>query len=161
MWEKGNRDVNLKILSINFEVWIWSGIEMSINSSCILSCFLSSVHERGLQGMLNSAVAVVKSLSHVQLVSTAWTKARQASLSMGFPDKNTGVSCHFLLQGIFPTRDRTCISWIGRWILYHRVTWEALLNSVATCRLLSLNTTSTKRNQQSLERCLGKEITWN
>ena len=23
---------------------------------------------------------------------------------MGFPDKNTGMSCHFLLQGIFPTQ---------------------------------------------------------
>ena len=27
---------------------------------------------------------------------------RQAPLSMGFPGKNAGVSCHFLLQGIFP-----------------------------------------------------------
>ena len=26
-----------------------------------------------------------------------------SSLSMGFPDKNTGVSCHALLQGIFPS----------------------------------------------------------
>ena len=32
-----------------------------------------------------------------------------------FPGKNTGVGCHFLLQ----PRDRTCISCIGRWILYH------------------------------------------
>ena len=30
-----------------------------------------------------------------------WTVARQASLSMNFPDKNTGVGCHCLLQGIF------------------------------------------------------------
>ena len=33
-----------------------------------------------------------------------WTVARQAPLSMGFPSKNTGVGCHFLLQGIFPTQ---------------------------------------------------------
>ena len=26
-----------------------------------------------------------------------------------FPGKNTGVCCHFLLQGIFPTRDQTLI----------------------------------------------------
>ena len=26
-----------------------------------------------------------------------------------FPDKNTGVGGHFLLQGIFPTRDHECI----------------------------------------------------
>ena len=34
---------------------------------------------------------------------TPWTVARQAPLSMEFPSKNTGVSCHFLLQGIFLT----------------------------------------------------------
>ena len=30
---------------------------------------------------------------------TPWTVALQAPLSMGFPGKNTGVGCHFLLQG--------------------------------------------------------------
>ena len=39
------------------------------------------------------------SLSHVQLFATPWTVTRQAPLSM-----NAGVSCHFLLQGIFPTQ---------------------------------------------------------
>ena len=35
-----------------------------------------------------------------------WTGAHQAPLSMEIhsPGKNTGVSCHFLLQGIFPTQ---------------------------------------------------------
>ena len=32
--------------------------------------------------------------------ATPWTVAHQALLSMEF-SKNTGVSCHFLLQGIF------------------------------------------------------------
>ena len=39
-----------------------------------------------------------------------------------FPGKNTGVGCHFLLQGPFQPRDQThvfCVSYIGRWILYH------------------------------------------
>ena len=35
---------------------------------------------------------------------TLWTRAHQAPLSMGFPGKNIGVGCHFLLQGIFPTQ---------------------------------------------------------
>ena len=35
-----------------------------------------------------------------------------------FPGKNTGMSCHFLLQGIFLTRDQTLISCIGKQILY-------------------------------------------
>ena len=39
-----------------------------------------------------------------------------------FPGKNTGVDCHFLLQGFFPTRDQThnsCVSHIGSWFLYY------------------------------------------
>ena len=35
---------------------------------------------------------------------TPWTVAHQVPLSMDFPGKNTGVYCHFLLQGIFPTQ---------------------------------------------------------
>ena len=45
-----------------------------------------------------------------------------------FPGKNTGVGCHFLFQGIFPTQGSTrisCISCTGRQILYHCTTWQA------------------------------------
>ena len=36
--------------------------------------------------------------------ATPWTEARQGPLSMGFPTgKSTGMSCRFLLQGIYPT----------------------------------------------------------
>ena len=36
---------------------------------------------------------------------TPWTVAHQAPMSMGLsPGKNTGVYCHFHLQGIFPTQ---------------------------------------------------------
>lgn len=34
-----------------------------------------------------------------------------------------------------------------------------MINLVAMGRLMSLNATSTKKSQRSLERCLGKEIT--
>ena len=33
---------------------------------------------------------------------TPWTIVHQAPLSMGFPGRNTGVGCYFLLQGTFP-----------------------------------------------------------
>ena len=44
--------------------------------------------------------------SNVCLFATQWTVAHQAPLSMGLrkhknPDKNTGMGCHVLLQGIF------------------------------------------------------------
>ena len=45
-------------------------------------------------------------LSHfnnVCLFATPWRVAHQVPLSMDSPGKNTGVGCHVLLQGIFPT----------------------------------------------------------
>ena len=33
--------------------------------------------------------------------ATSWPAALQAPLSMNFPVKNTGVGCHFLLQGLY------------------------------------------------------------
>ena len=35
---------------------------------------------------------------------TLWIVAHKAPLSMGFPGKNTGVGCHFLLLVVFPTQ---------------------------------------------------------
>ena len=46
------------------------------------------------------------------------------------PGKNTGVGCHFLLQGIFPTQGLIpCLLCLlhCRWVLYHRATWEVSL----------------------------------
>ena len=41
----------------------------------------------------------VKSLNCVWLFATPWTVAYQAP-----PGNSTGVDCHFLFQGIFPTQ---------------------------------------------------------
>ena len=38
------------------------------------------------------------------LFVTPWTVAHQAPLSWNSPGNNTGVGCHSLLQGIFPTQ---------------------------------------------------------
>ena len=62
-------------------------------------------------------------LSHfsVPLCVALWTVTSQAPLSMGFP-KNTGVGCHSLLQGIFPTQGSSrCLLGLtcsGGWVLY-------------------------------------------
>ena len=50
---------------------------------------------------------------------TPWTVARQDPLSMDFPGRTTAMSCHFLLQGIFPTQGSNSVSCISRQILYH------------------------------------------
>ena len=45
-----------------------------------------------------------QSLRRVRFFVTPWTVAHETPLSMGYSSKNTGVGCHFLLQGIFPTQ---------------------------------------------------------
>ena len=87
---------------------------------------------------LNSCLRVYL-LSHVQLFVTpmGYSPPRLLLISLGnqkicldFPGKNTGVGCHFLLQGIFLTQGLipvSCISSIGRRILYFCATWEAFL----------------------------------
>ena len=47
---------------------------------------------------------ILSRLSRVRLFMTLWTITHQAPLSMGFPNKNTGMGCHFLLQRIFWTQ---------------------------------------------------------
>ena len=44
----------------------------------------------------------------------------------GFPGKNTGVGCHSLLQGIFPTQGLNLGLLHCKQILYHRATGEGL-----------------------------------
>ena len=43
------------------------------------------------------------------------------------PDKNTGVSCHFLFQGIFPTQGLNPGLLFCRQILYQWATWNTIL----------------------------------
>ena len=47
------------------------------------------------------------------------TVACQGPLSWDFPSKNTGVGCHFLLQGIFPTLGSNLGLPHWRWVLSH------------------------------------------
>ena len=50
------------------------------------------------------SVKWVKSLIRVRLFATPWTVAHQAPPPWDSPSKNTGVGCHFLLQGSFLTQ---------------------------------------------------------
>ena len=56
-------------------------------------------------------------LSHfrcVRLFATLWTVARQALLSMGFSRQG----CQAFSRRSSLSRDQTCVSCIGRWVLY-------------------------------------------
>ena len=83
VWRRGN----LLTLLVGMQAGTTT-TESSVESPCVCVC----------------VCVCVKSLSHVRLFATPWTVACQAPLSMRFSSKNTGVDCHFLLQGIFPTQ---------------------------------------------------------
>ena len=63
------------------------------------------------------------SFSRIRLFATPWIGACQSPLSVDFPGKNTGVGCHFLLQGSSRARDRpriSCVSCIVGGFFAHR-----------------------------------------
>ena len=74
-------------------------------------------------------MCVPSHFSHVWLFVTLWTIACQALLSMRFSSKNTGVGCHFLLWGIFPTQgSNLCLLCLLHWqagSFTTSATWEA------------------------------------
>ena len=63
------------------------------------------VHLHFLEFYIHGTICYVLScFSHVWLCAILWTVACQSLLCpRNFPGKNTGVGCHFLLQGIIPT----------------------------------------------------------
>ena len=79
------------------------------------------------------AAVAVQLLSRVQLFVTLWTVAHQALCPRDSSGKNTGVGCHSLLQGIFPTPGIEPGSPILHWQadsypLYHQGSLRSLFN---------------------------------
>ena len=71
----------------------------------------------------------VCALSHVQLFATPWTVTCRLLCPWNFLGKNTKWVAMSYFRGFSWPRNRTCISWvscIGKRILYHCSTWEAL-----------------------------------
>ena len=82
-------------------------------------------------------------LSHVQLFETPWTLVTRLLCPQNFPGKNTGVSCHFLLQGIFP------IQGLNSRLLYCRQSPALQADSLST---------ETPGNPNSFGNCILSEI---
>ena len=55
-----------------------------------------------------------------------WTAAARLLHPWDFSGKNTGMGCHFPFQDSSWPREWSCVSCIGRQILYHWATWEAI-----------------------------------
>ena len=73
-----------------------------------------------------------------------------------FPSKNTGMGCHFFLQGIFPTQGSSLRLLLGRQILYHWATWEATWEkfpNLMTSHTPVLSSPGKSHGWRSLEGC--------
>ena len=62
--------------------------------------------------------------SHVRLFVILWTVDARLFCPWDSPGKNTGVGCHALLQGIFPTSSLMSPALVG-WLFTTSATWEA------------------------------------
>ena len=69
--------------------------------------------------LLNSAVLFLVTQSLLTLCDPVDYTLPGSSVHGDSPGKNTGVSCHALLQGIFPTQGLNPGLPYSRWILYH------------------------------------------
>ena len=73
--------------------WGWQGPSLELGScSHVMGGIWTQTDAEELRLLL---------LSHVQLFVTPWTVAPRLLCLWDSPGKNTGVGCHFLLQGIF------------------------------------------------------------
>ena len=73
-------------------------------------------------------------LNCIRLFETQWTVAHQTPLSIGF-FRQEYLSCHFLLQGIFPTQGSSPRLLLWQEVLYPWATWDAyLVQKWCTCR---------------------------
>ena len=95
----------------------------------LISCESTSVSWIQTSGFVPDTVLCTEHCVCVQAVIsvvsdsvTPWTVPARLLCPWDSPGKNTAVCCHGILQGIFLTRDWTCvsyISYISRTVLYH------------------------------------------
>ena len=90
-------------LSLHFTHSLWVKA-VSTRMERRLNCFRGKVSGTDV----NLSRKSMRALSHICLFTTPWTASCQAPQSIDFLffflSKNTGVGCHFLLQGVFPTQ---------------------------------------------------------
>ena len=102
----------------------------------------------------------VKSLILFRFLTTWWTVAYQAPPSMGFSRQAYWSGCHFLLQRIFPTQDRTWVSHIaGRRFNLWATREEKKVTKIKMKKSkMHLNCGTEKRNNNNMGRYLPKKL---
>ena len=92
---------------------------------CFLKCLEGSVISNILHPQCHVFLLLFlwkwkcQSLSHVQLFATCRLCPTRLLCLWNCPDRNTGVGCHFLLQGMFPTQGSNRGLFHCRQILYN------------------------------------------
>ena len=81
------------------------------NSHAILKPTTSEFHERRINLCIICMCFIIQSC--LTFCSPMDYSLPGPFIHGDFPDKNIGVGCHALLQGIFPTQDRTQVSHIA------------------------------------------------
>ena len=80
-----------------------------------------------------------------------WTVHTRHLCPWDFPGKNTGVPCHFPLQGIFLTQGSNPCFLHCRWILYHWAT--SLVQSLSRVWLLEIPWTTAHQASLTITNC--------
>ena len=118
IWKYG-RDSRAKKIIQNIYVCIYKFIHYTNYNYLYVSFLLDN--ELDFPFMANIGRSCTCMLSCVWLFVTLWTVAARLLCSWNFSGKNTGVGCHFLLQGIFPAQESNpCLLYLQhcRWIPY-------------------------------------------
>ena len=132
---------NIQPWHIPFPIWNQPVVPMSSSNCCFLTCvqisqdadqvvwyshFLKNfpqfivIHTVKGVGIVNKAREFQKNIYFCFIADTLWLHRLWPARLLGpwnFLGKNTGVGCHFPLQGIFPTQGL-------RWCLLHLLHWQ-------------------------------------
>ena len=112
-----------KVRKVLLPSWFWCAFKRLFKAS-LSKYFWVDVEHIG-RSVCCCLIAVVSSS-----VLTPWTVATRLLWPWSFTGKNTGVGCHFLLQGIIPIQGLNPYLVYCKWIIYHWATWEAPWRSV-------------------------------
>ena len=96
-------------------LWLPPQVEQTTSRSLFLLKLLNMLDKSGFHFLLlqrktgpgkewEFSKVMLTCFSRVRLFVTPWIVACQGPLSMGFPSTNTGMGCHFLLEGMFLTQ---------------------------------------------------------
>ena len=102
-----NVSFQMCVLYINYWQFWLAYLEnevLIIKNSVVAQYWANSMHFKvsHVDKFYHWVIVMLFSCLTVSDSQTPWTVVCQAPLSLGFPSKNTGGGCHFLLQGIFP-----------------------------------------------------------